>query len=452
MGIPFRTAVLITSAATLAVSGGCAKIQRTWEAASKAWTEDPQAQVKFDAPPVAQSEEAPASPAVANKLADAPDAAPRDVPAPPTVGWTTPARGGDAIQLTRYEPVKVPVVNVFGELDGKPGSAPGSAVDFGVQQHSYTDEGQDAGVAIDPTGRLMVYSSTRHNEKSDVYLQRVDGSSVTQLTSDAADDAQPTFSPDGKSVAFCSTRGGSWDLYTMDLDGRNVTQVTSGPAHDMHPTFAPDGKRLAYCSIGGRSGQWEIWVVDLTTRERRMVGYGLFPAWGPEKTRDRIAFQRARQRGSRWFSLWTLDLVDGEARRVTEVAASSNAAIVSPSWSPDGRRLAFSTIVEPALAAGGTKVKAARGQQDVWVVDADGGNRRRLTDGSGANLSPFWSADGRVYFVSDRGGQENVWSVRIENAGPDFPVAGRKVDPRRTPAGGDLNGAVGSGDASEIAR
>jgi TolB protein len=204
----------------------------------------------------------------------------------------------------------------------------------------------------------------------------------------------------------------------MDLDGRNVTQVTSGPSQDMHPSFSPDGSRLAYCSIGGRSGQWELWTVNLSTRERKMIGYGLFPAWSPDKSVDRIAFQRARQRGSRWFSLWTLDLIDGEARKVTEVAVSSNAAIISPSWSPDGKRLAFATVVDPAQMNKGKP----RGQQDVWVIDADGANRHRLTDGSGTNLTPCWAGDNRVFFVSDRGGHENVWSVRTEAQSP-WPLA-----------------------------
>jgi Tol biopolymer transport system component len=268
----------------------------------------------------------------------------------------------------------------------------------------------------------MVFSSTRHHVKPEIYLQRVDGTSVTQLTSDPAEDVQPVFSPDGKHIAFASTRAGSWDIYAMDLDGKNVTQVTSGPAQDMHPSFSPDGTRLAYCSIGGRSNQWELWVVNLATRERKMIGYGLFPSWSPDKNVDRIAYQRARQRGSRWFSLWTVDLVDGEARRITEVAVSSNAAIVTPVWAPDGKRLAFATIVEPAQMNKGK----LRGQQDIWVIDADGGNRHRVTDGTGTNLCPSWAADNRVYFISDRGGQENIWSVRAEGRVTSWPVAKQK--------------------------
>lgn len=317
---------------------------------------------------------------------------------------------------------KTPVVNVFGELDGEPPSQPASG-EVGFQQHTYLDEGFDGDVNLCPEGKWLVFASTRHSDHPDIYLQKVDGLSVTQLTSDQADDAYPTFSPDGKQIAFSSTRNGSWDIYVMDNDGGNITQVTSGPGQDLHPSFSPDGTRLIYSS-SGRSGQWELWTVDLVTTEKKMVGYGLFPTWSPEKGSNRIAYQRARQRGSRWFSLWTLDLIDGEARRITEVAASSNAAIVSPCWSPDGKKLAFSTIVNPSFSKDGRP----RGHQDIWVINSDGSSRKRITDGAGTNLSPAWSKDGRIYFISDRGGTECVWSA---NPGaPTGELAGSAMESR----------------------
>jgi TolB protein len=314
------------------------------------------------------------------------------------------------------------VLNVFGEFGGRgmsrgPVRPVGAA---GYQRHTSLDEGEDAGVAVDPTGHWMVFSSTRHSERSDLYLQRVDGTAVTQLTSDGADDAFPSFSPDGSRIAFCSTRSGTWQVYAMDRDGRNVVQVTSGRTQCVHPSFSPDGKRLAYSSMGARSGQWELWTADLETGSQKMIGYGLFPRWSPRKDVERIAYQRPRQRGSRWFSLWTIDLVDGEGRRPTEVAVSPVAAIVTPCWSPDGKRLAFATVIEPSKDADGR----TPGRQDVWTIDADGGNRQRLTDGGGSNLMPFWGADGRVFFVSDRDGRECVWSVRAD-AGPKTFTAER---------------------------
>jgi TolB protein len=391
-GVTTTAAAIIASA----VGGGCSRVKPAWNVLTGRDLAPPVAPAKPTGPaPVAQGEDEVAAANTPVSLAE-----------PETYAVVSP------------EPAKIPAVNMFGELDGQGTKPRSDAADFGFQQHTYTDEGYDADVQVDPTGRWIVFASTRHTERPEIYLQRVDGTSVTQLTSDPSENVQPCFSPDGKSVAFCSTRAGSWDLYLMDIDGRNVTQITSGPSQDMHPTFSPDGQRLAYCSFGGRSGQWEIWTVNLVTRERKMIGYGLFPSWSPDRSADRIAFQRARQRGSRWFSLWTLDLVDGEARRITEVAVSSNAAIISPSWSPDGRRLAFSTVVDPAQTIKGRP----RGQQDVWVIDADGGNRHRLTDGTSTCLTPCWASDNRVYFISDRSGHENVWSVRTEAAAA-FPVA-----------------------------
>ncbi len=243
--------------------------------------------------------------------------------------------------------------------------------------------------------------------------------SVIQLTNDEAEYASPAFSPDGKQIAFCSTRAGEWDIYTMDADGKNVVQVTNDPMQHIHPSFSPDGTRLVYCCLGGKSGQWELWTVDLTTSEKRMIGFGLFPTWCPAKNVDRIAFQRARQRGSRWFSLWTLDLTDGESRRVTEVAASSNAAIVCPTWSPDGKQIAFATIAEPNNSTGAKPL----GQQDIWTVSSDGSGRHRVTDGVGLNLGPCWAANNRIFFVSDRGGAECIWSAQADATGEPSPVA-----------------------------
>jgi TolB protein len=333
-----------------------------------------------------------------------------------------------------------PSVNVYGEFNGVQRPQAKAHGNGGFQEHTFIDEGFDSDVTVDSTGKWMVFTSTRDSDHPNIYLQKVDGMSVIQLTNDEADYAFPTFSPDGKQIAFCCTRSGNWDVYTMDINGKNVVQVTNDPLQHIHPSFSPDGNRLVYCCLGGKSGQWELWTADLITSEKRMIGFGLFPSWSPAKDVDRIAFQRARQRGGRWFSLWTLDLVDGESRKVTEVTASSNAAIVCPSWSPDGKEIAFATIAEPNNSTGAKPL----GQEDIWTISYDGSGRTRVTDGVGLNLGPYWAADNRIYFVSDRGGAECVWSAQSGSADqPASKVAEQPADKNDKPNGSDAVGSTG---------
>ena len=327
-------------------------------------------------------------------------------PPEPTAHATPDASDATPPQAVDEAP-KPPTINVFGEFNGKPGGPLKQATAPTYRRHTFGDTGGEADVSLDPTGQWMVYSSTRDGEHAAIYLQRTDSPSVTQMTNGVADDTQPVFSPDGKRIAFSSNRTGKWHLFVMDVDGRKLIQLTDGASQDLHPSFSPDSQKLVYCTRSDNGGSWELWTLDLQDKARRMIGPGLFPSWSPEKGSDRIAFQKTRARGSRWFSLWTLDLVDGEARRVTEVAVSANAALVTPAWSPDGQAMVFATIVEPAVTHAGKPT----GQEDVWMVNADGTDRHRLTDGAGANLNPCWGVDNRVYFISDRGGHESIWSV-----------------------------------------
>lgn len=373
--------------------------------------------------------------------------------APSAVATTSPSKPAEPAfsdapdappQHAERDPARPPTINVFGEFNGKPANAAKPATDTTYRQHTSPDAGADADVSVDPAGKWMVFSSTRDGDHPALYLERTDAPSVTQLTNGAVDDAQPVFSPDGKRIAFCSNRGGNWHLYTMDTDGRNVTQVTEGNSEDLHPSFSPDSSRLVYCSRGSSGGPWELWIVSLHDNSKKNIGQGLFPCWSPEKGCDRIVFQKTRARGSRWFSLWTLEYTDGEPRRVTEVAVSTNAALVTPSWSPDGKRLAFATIVEPANTHEGKPV----GQEDVWIVNADGTGRRRLTNGSATNLNPCWAADNRVYFVSDRVGHDSIWSVATGANANDKEGAQEAQVPQRPQTKSD---ALGTSDTRLVA-
>ncbi|MCA9243989.1 MAG: PD40 domain-containing protein [Phycisphaerales bacterium] len=290
-----------------------------------------------------------------------------------------------------------------------------------VQRHSFTEDGRDFDPDVDAGGQTLVFASTRYAEHPDLFLKNVEGLTLTQLTSDPADDVQPRFSPDSASVVFASNRSGSWDIWTIKRDGTERTQLTAEATDEMAPCWSPDGSQIAYTVWGPRSGQWEIWT--LTVAEpgvRHFLAYGMFPSWSSDG--KRIAFQRPRQRGSRWFSIWTITLEDGEARQPTEIAFSDSAACVAPRWSPNGEWVVYSALM------GGAQQYA-----ELWMVDATRGLRFRLSDGAEPAFNPTWGANGRVYYVSPRAGAENIWSLSVDARGAEVAPVAAAAKPDNAP-------------------
>jgi TolB protein len=283
-------------------------------------------------------------------------------------------------------------------------------------QHSFAEVGADGDPDVSPDGKRLVFQSTRHSHRPDLYIKTVDGVSVTQLTNDPADDVQPMFSPDGEYIAFSSNRSGNWDIWIMRTDGGNAIQVTQGEAHEIHPCWSPDGTQVAFCSLSGESKQWGIWIAQAKAgASRRYIAEGVYPEWSP--TSDKIIYQRARQRGRPLFSIWTIELVGGEPTYPTELVASATRAYVLPTWSPDGKRIAFCEVADEGQEPSTDKIGSRQGE--IWVADADGRGRMRLTQGDLRNYSPVWSSTGRLFFTSDRSGHENIWSVLPK--GPTTP-------------------------------
>ena len=301
----------------------------------------------------------------------------------------------------------------FGTGDGRGADWLGRA-SSALRRRTFTEVGADSDARLDAPGRRMVFASTRHNHQPDLYLKSVDGVAVTQLTSDPSADIQPVFSPDDTRIAFASDRSGNWDIWVMSADGGQPVQITDGVADEVHPSWSPDGSRLVYCSLPARGGQWELWITATDgASAKKFIGYGLFPEWSP--VGETILFQRARERESRLFSIWTLTLVDGEPRFPTELAWNAHQALILPTWSPDGRQIAFTSVTESppddlALPSTGESL-------DIWVMSSDGRNKVRLTDGHGVNMAPAFAPDGGVFFTTRRSGQDNIWSVRMVDQG-----------------------------------
>jgi TolB protein len=280
-----------------------------------------------------------------------------------------------------------------------------------MTRHTTTTEGLDFDPDIHDADNTLVYASTRNSERPDIFLKKVDGATLTQLTGDPADDLQPRFSPDGNQVVFASNRSGNWDIWLINRDGTGLMQLTGDHTDEVAPCWSPDGSQIAYTVWGNRSRQWEIWTLSLAQPGvRHFLAYGMFPDWSPDG--GKIAFQRARQRGSHLFSVWTMELVGGEARRPTEVAHRDNAACIAPRWSPDGLMLVYCVVNGDAAPA--SKHPGAPSAADIWVVEIENGIRMKLTDGAQPAFNPVWAEDGRVFFVSTQTGTENVWSLTAE--------------------------------------
>src|SRR5262249_53844659 len=102
------------------------------------------------------------------------------------------------------------------------------------------------GADFSPSGDWIA-TSTDHPQE-DIYIVHPDGSGLRQLTNDRAFDRGPRWSPDGRRIAFQSTRGGGWDIWTVNADGGGLMQLTKGEtAHN--PRWSPDGSRLSYWNL-----------------------------------------------------------------------------------------------------------------------------------------------------------------------------------------------------------
>lgn len=332
---------------------------------------------------------------------------------------------------------------ILARASGMPSSAIGVGESGNVNQVSFAAEGADFDPDVSRDGRTIVFASTQHRPTADIYMKSVDGRTVTQLTNDPANDLMPRISPDGQRIAFASDRAGNWDIFVMPITGGKPIQITSSASHELHPSWSPDGSEIVFCRLGEVSGAWEMWVTSVSNPGvARFLGNGLFPEWCPvsgtgTSGADRIAFQRSRERGDRAFGIWVMDYKDGQAGNCTEMASLTTAACINPAWSPDGQWIAYATVPNPSQWSGECRPAWA----ELWMVDASGNNRVALTGGRFINLMPAWGPQNKLYFVSDRGGADNIWSMDTAkvvqlaaiNSGGNTAVAGTPALPSSSP-------------------
>ena len=232
----------------------------------------------------------------------------------------------------------------------------------------------------------------------DVFVMDADGDDLRQLTSerDGTHSGQPTWSPDGRQIAFVRgpavsttlpVRPGS--VFVMHADGANVRQLTRGEA-DFDPAWSPDGTEIAYghcfdLTSSERCGL-DLFVIDVATGVSRQLthtpSYEAGFAWSPDSSR--IAFTRftTPPDADPSASIYLVNR-DGKGETLLHEHTSNVGGLDSLAWSPDGRTLAFVTSPNRECAA-------------ISLIDLNDGDIRPLTSCERereSTRSPTWQPD-----------------------------------------------------------
>jgi eukaryotic-like serine/threonine-protein kinase len=222
--------------------------------------------------------------------------------------------------------------------------------------------------------------------------------------------AQPSLSPDGRSVAFVSNRDGHYNIYVALVNGGSLVQITKDPNLKSRPAWSPDGTTIAYARVND-SGTWNVWDVPaLGGAPRRLILNAADPAWSPDSRS--LAYENMADN-----TLW-ISGASGENANQVAGTAESEWFDAEPRFSPDGRKIAFAARNSDGGPYG-----------ELAVADLDSGKTRLLTHDNALALSPAWSPDGRsIYFASSRGGTVNVWKIGADGSGLQQITAGEGDD------------------------
>jgi Tol biopolymer transport system component len=288
-----------------------------------------------------------------------------------------------------------------------------------------TNEGTQLAFDVSPDGGTIVFDLL--NQLWTLPVGGGDAVALTNAVADTAADVSPSFSPDGRLIAFHAERPGGWGLFVVPAEGGPVERLTRGAEFWTEPAgaaWSPDGRRLAF--VRDR----EVRILDVETQESAALEIVDLPApaapaaptWTPDGSR--IAFASG---GALW---WV-----AESGGSPEPLAKRGGV---PGFSPDGRMLAYVSRDED-------------GRAQLWVRNLDGGEARRLTQHEDLTGQPRWTPDGTALLYAADGGIHRVAVADAEPAPVEIPFAARlelerqEVTPSgmRTAAPGDARPARG---------
>jgi dipeptidyl aminopeptidase/acylaminoacyl peptidase len=240
-----------------------------------------------------------------------------------------------------------------------------------------------------PPPNRIIFTSARLSA-ADLYIMKADGSAINpdnskvmRLTLSLGFEASypPGKDPAVDLITFTSLRDKRVSLFTINPDGRNETNIGGREWDNWEPALSPDGRRVAFVS-SRLNRNWEIysmnldgsdphWLTEnLNEPDQGEVKFGA-PAWSPNGRQ--IAFV---VEGPDQVSIWLMNADGSRPRQLT----GGGAANVYPAWSPDGRQIAYAS--------------SRSGNADIYVFDLESGRERNLTQTPNDENYPAWSLDG----------------------------------------------------------
>jgi Tol biopolymer transport system component/DNA-binding winged helix-turn-helix (wHTH) protein len=239
---------------------------------------------------------------------------------------------------------------------------------------------------------------------------------LTRITFDEGLQNEPTWSPDGRYIAYSSDRGGKFDIWVQQVSGGGPVQITKGPGHNWQPDWSPDGKYIAYRSEGG-GGLFLIPTLGGEGMGRKIASFGYYPRWSPDGSQ--ILFRTHLMTIGMHDRFYVVNLRGSEPREVlADLIPQQNYHTDSAAWYPDGKRIStllWTSSTSPALwtapISGGPAVKSEISPKAAQqFADASSGTAELI---GAAKFS--WAPSGNaIYFDRIYRGARNLWKMSLD--------------------------------------
>jgi Tol biopolymer transport system component/DNA-binding winged helix-turn-helix (wHTH) protein len=263
----------------------------------------------------------------------------------------------------------------------------------------------DRNPAFSPDGKWIAISREKDSAISDIYLVPLAGGEAVRLTFENALLQGVAWTPDGRQIVFTSFRAGGPSLWRVSVKGGSPERLGGVGRNAYSVAIAQRGNRLAYMQTVSDSNIWRFEIADVlqrrqpavnATRRTRLIASTVqdhSPQYSPDG--KRIAFTSGRTGN---MEIW---VCDSEGNRLTQLTNFGGPVAGTPRWSPDGRYIAFDS--RPG------------GNADIFIINPEDRQPRRLTTTDNSEeVRPSWSRDGRwVYFGSNRTESSQIWKMEI---------------------------------------